>query len=313
MSDGIVFVRAEQGDTDPWQARLRDGAERRLLRTPARSETWPYWSAARGVLVLQLPPQPGRGPGLALLVPGASRETPLPGAAEPVQNWPVWSPDGLRLAYAFRTLEGGGIAAVDPGGAHEVWGRGRLIRPTFSPDGRRLLAQRLDGEGSLLLLLEPGRKPRPLLPPGHYDDKGRFTRDGRFVVFQRGAPHAGPRDLLRVPSEGGEAELFASLPEADDQGAEPSPTRDEVAFVSDRDGSPDLFLADLAGGAPRNLSRTPDAVEAAPHWSPDGERIALTLDAGGGSAASRVRVVDREGHVLFEAPGMMPSWMPPWR
>jgi hypothetical protein len=32
-----------------------------------------------------------------------------------------------------------------------------------------------------------------------------------------------------------------------------------------------------------------------------------------GLARVRVVVVDREGRVLFETPGMMPDWMPPWR
>ena len=32
-----------------------------------------------------------------------------------------------------------------------------------------------------------------------------------------------------------------------------------------------------------------------------------------GLAEARVVVLDREGRALFEAPGMMPDWMPAWR
>jgi Tol biopolymer transport system component len=92
-----------------------------------------------------------------------------------------------------------------------------------------------------------------------------------------------------------------------------------VAFVSDRGGTRDVFLADLAGGAVTRLTNTPDRDEFAPRWSPDGERLVLTtappqppgrdgdrLDP----AATRLVVVDRSGRVLFETPGMMADWMP---
>ena len=37
--------------------------------------------------------------------------------------------------------------------------------------------------------------------------------------------------------------------------ARPSPVRDEIAFVSDRDGSSDVFLADLGAFRPEDLHR----------------------------------------------------------
>lgn len=313
-SEGIVFVRQEAGgDSDPWQARLADGAERRLLRTPARAETWPYWSDALHRVVLQLPPLGQLGPQLALLDPASGEEGRLPGASEAVQNWPDWSPDGRRLAYSFRTRLGAGIAVVDAtsGERTAAW-PGRFVRPAFAPDGERLLTQRIDGSLSTLFVLEPGREPRALAWEGGYDDKARFTRDGAWVVFQRGAKKNAPRDLVRVRPDGSGAERFASRPDADDHDPDPSPTRDELAFVSDRDGSFDLFVL-APDGEPRNLSRSPGEDEITPHWSPDGERIALGIDAPKGGGEMRVRVVDREGRVLFEAPGMMPAWMAPWR
>jgi hypothetical protein len=62
--------------------------------------------------------------------------------------------------------------------------------------------------------------------------------------------------------------------------------------------------------------------EFAPRWSPDGERLVVIVnDASAGAprlddpeslAAIRLRALDRDGRVLFEAPGYNPDWMPPW-
>ncbi len=88
--------------------------------------------------------------------------------------------------------------------------------------------------------------------------------------------------------------------------------------MSDRDGSRDVFLVDLAGGAPRNLTRSPETDEMAPLWSPDGELLViLRARAAGpgeppGGGERRLSVIDREGHTLFETPGMMADWMPAW-
>jgi Tol biopolymer transport system component len=102
----------------------------------------------------------------------------------------------------------------------------------------------------------------------------------------------------------------ASTPSADDHTARPSPSRNELAFISTRSGSSDAYLAPFAGGPARRLTRTPHRRESAPRWSPDGEKLALTVLVPGN--VYHVVVVDRRGRVLLDVPGQMPDWMPPW-
>jgi TolB protein len=138
-----------------------------------------------------------------------------------------------------------------------------------------------------------------------------------FLIFTRRKTYRSPGDLMRHRLADGATEPFASRPESDDNTPAPSPVRDEIVFVSDRSGNGDLFLVDLHGDEPRNLTETPSWDERAPHWSPDGALLNVTLlppDSAPGSpaVATRIRVIDRHGRVIQETPGRMADWMPAW-
>jgi Tol biopolymer transport system component len=181
-----------------------------------------------------------------------------------------------------------------------------------------------DSPGSSLWLLQVSLPPRVLLDdPASFYQKPWFTRDGRQVVYTMRPRSGGLRDVYAIELEGpGAPRRLVDAPDADDHSGIPSPTRDEIAFVSSRDGSMDVFLLDLTGGEPRNITRTPGLDEYAPHWSPDGERLVMTAElarprppgAGDDVDLEQARIVvrDRAGNQLLEAPGFMPDWMPPW-
>ena len=81
-----------------------------------------------------------------------------------------------------------------------------------------------------------------------------------------------------------------------------------------------MWLAEWPDGPARPLATTPDVDEYAPRWSPDGERLAVTVVPAGEDLRldgdsfdrARVRVLERDGRVAFETPGLMPDWMPAW-
>ena len=248
------------------------------------------------------------------------------------EQWHVWSPRRPELVFAFR---GGkppaGIALADlASGARRViaatgW-KDFFLRPSFSPDGDWLVAQRRDsdGRGSNLWRIHAGSAPQPLTQdPRWYDAKPAYTHDGREILFLRRAAAGGPRDILAIAPDGGATRTLASTPSSDERSVLPSPRRDEIALISDRNGRSALYLAPLAGGTPRQLSSDSDRDYFTPRWSPDGERlVAISTPKGDGEprlvdverlAETRAVVFDREGRVLFDGPGFMPDWMPPWQ
>jgi len=327
-SGGLVFIREVDGKADLARARIADGAVALVSPTPAREERWPYWSdVSRRVVFPARLYGPAQRMDLVLWDPETGEEGVVTSTPARDERWPTWSPVAPRLAYAFRQpRQPSGIAVYDLATERSqviasIAFPGSFLRPAFSRDGDRLVAQRRPGRSSEaeLWLLERGRRPRRLTSePGAIDSKARFTPDGRAILFTRWVEAGGQADLFRLDLESGKQERFASLPTANDHSAWPSPTRDEIAFISNRDGSRDVFLVDLSDGVPRNLTRSPEIDEAAPLWSPDGERLVILrmpqTESGRRPSAgeNRLAVIDREGRALFETQGMMADWMPAW-
>lgn len=326
-SDGLVFVRRVDGSRDLAWARLSDGAVYAITRTPGREESWPYWSPHARCVVFQVVAGPGRS-NLMLWSPGDG-EQPLV-ATRRDERWPAWSPVAAQLVYAFTAgHSAAGLGLVDVGGGParllaDAGSDHLFLRPSWSPDGRRLVFQRRrrGDDGASLSIVAPGVPARPLTDdPEQVDTKAWFTRDGARIVFSRRPRGGAAGDVWIVDADGGDPHLLVGGPDSDENSGRPSPTRDELAFVSDRSGRPQIWLAGIDGSRPHQLSDLPGGAWA-PRWSPDGERLVVTTNRSAERPrlanpdsldALMLRVIDREGRVLFETPGLMPDWMPPWR
>ncbi|MGH9398893.1 MAG: LpqB family beta-propeller domain-containing protein [Thermoanaerobaculia bacterium] len=70
-----------------------------------------------------------------------------------------------------------------------------------------------------------------------------------------------------------------------------SPDGSRIAFLSDRDGSTDLYVISADGGGEARLTRTPEA-ESQPDWSADGKEIRFTVFA---NDASRIFSIEPDG------------------
>ena len=93
--------------------------------------------------------------------------------------------------------------------------------------------------------------------------------DGRTLVFDLLG------DLYTLPLAGGKATRITSG-QAFDGMPRFSPDGKHIAFVSDRNGSSNLWIANVDGSRPRQLSRTERFTYVSPTWAPDSRAVLVS-------------------------------------
>ena len=100
-----------------------------------------------------------------------------------------------------------------------------------------------------------------------------LSRDGRTLVYEDARAR---QRLHRVWLNGGGAPAFEPILATThtDRDADYAPDGSRIAFVSDRSGSFELWLADPDGARPERVTDTNTDGVARPRWSPDGAHLA---------------------------------------
>jgi dipeptidyl aminopeptidase/acylaminoacyl peptidase len=106
----------------------------------------------------------------------------------------------------------------------------------------------------------------------------QLSPDGSRVAYVVSVPNLEKNlhdtDVWMVPASGGEAKPLTGGPKRDDT-PRWAPDGQRIAFLSDRDGPPNLYLLSLDGGEAQKLTTESGGVQRFA-WSPDGARIAFT-------------------------------------
>ena len=143
----------------------------------------------------------------------------------------------------------------------------------------------------------------PLQPARHIDidtDEGTWLSpdlspdDGTIVFEMLG-------DLYRIPAQGGEARALTRGMAFDSQPVF-SPDGRDIAFISDRSGSENIWVIAGDGSNPRQLTDLDeDSVFASPAWSADGKSIFVSRyrAANNGFELWRYKVAGGAGELLI--------------
>ncbi len=102
-----------------------------------------------------------------------------------------------------------------------------------------------------------------------------LSPDGQTIIFELLG------DLYTLPIEGGQATRITSGMAFDSQ-PRYSPDGQWIAFISDRDGADNLWIAKADGSDPRKLTKEKRAMLLSPTWTPDSQYVLLVKSGRGG-------------------------------
>ncbi|MGH9334584.1 MAG: CehA/McbA family metallohydrolase, partial [Vicinamibacteria bacterium] len=234
-------------------------------------------------------------------------------------SYPSWSPDGRGIAFSMDgriwvvPAEGGEATQVSSGEGYD-------FEPDWSPDGRKIVFSRdvganldihvlsLDDASIRRLTDAPALEFHP-----RWEEEGGILYtsavSGNFDLHRLSLETGAPAPLYDWPSNEIQADpspiagdpvfvssrsgrvgtggLFVGGREVHFEETSfrtrPafSPDGRTIAFISDADGSRQVWLLPTEGGVPLPLTRDPRVDAFAPAWSPDGEEMVYVVNRGG--------------------------------
>jgi Tol biopolymer transport system component len=275
------------------------------------------WSPGGAFFVFSAFSGPGQGLFAVSADGGEPRRLTKPPAGGDVS--PALSPDGGTLAFVRRTSTFNSGVFVMPlnrdgttaGAAKQitsgVWDINTL---DWTADGRDILFAGSAGSGnsSLWRIARNGGKPIRFPAPTMVSAQPSVARQsGRMIYITRQIE----TKIFKMPlgARGGEASpLIESDGDQRDLGVAPNGER--IAFVSNRTGSKEIWIAKSDGSDQTQLTFFNGPSVGSPRWSPDGKQIAFDGYAGG---SSDIYVVPADGgkpsRVTSDAANeIRPSW-----
>jgi Tol biopolymer transport system component len=161
-----------------------------------------------------------------------------------VDDHPVWSPDGSRIAFASF--------------------RGTNTRDVFVMDD--------NGDNPINLTNHPDSDDEPAWSPDGSMITFVSSRDGDSEIYVMGADGSGQTNISNNPPSGSNATGI-------DVGPVWSPDGSKIAFVSLRSGNNEIYVMNPDGSGVVNLTNSARD-EHDPTWSPDGSHIAYVVGWG---------------------------------
>ncbi|RPJ52196.1 MAG: hypothetical protein EHM23_33195 [Acidobacteria bacterium] len=278
----IAFVRRSESRSHLTLVSSVGGVERRVASYRAGNGSELSWTPDGGALAFSGQAESG-GPSRIFLIrisDGAIQPLTEPPSSSIGDEYPAISPDGAHLAFVRTQALGVSDLYLLDRSAGSVQ---RLTRDNlkvhgvaWQADGKSLIfSSNRRGSFGLWRVRLDQSLPEPLPFSGRNADWVTVSRDGRRTAYEE---WLGRATLVRI-------DLTAKDPSPEpwgpgstrfDWAPEFSPDGNRLAFISDRSGAAEVWVSDLEGKTPLQITRFGGPYTKTVRWSPDGRRLAVT-------------------------------------
>jgi Tol biopolymer transport system component len=160
---------------------------------------------------------------------------------------------------------------------------GANVQAVRSPDRTRIaFSSSRAGSYDLYVMDADGRDVRRITSDAGSEGDPVWTADGSRILYTA-APPGGPPQVMSIRPDGGDPRPIA-VSTGGNRGPDISPDGRRVAFVSTRDGNPEIYEAGIDGGEARRLTKSGDRKNS-PRYLPNGDLL-YVLEKG-----SKARVI----------------------
>ncbi|MCD4674335.1 MAG: hypothetical protein K8R77_16860 [Anaerolineaceae bacterium] len=225
------------------------------------------------------------------------------------ESYPVWSPDGSQLAFLVAENGQQHLAVMDADGSNKRLLAENILAldeaPAWAPDAQMIAFACVAEQRSSLCLVSVTRGWMQIMP-GEWASLGsiQWAPFDPIILFHAMAGTS--QDIFAYTTY---TDSVRNLTYREGQDLSPawSPDGRKIAFYSNRNDHPGLYLMDIDGTYPYLLLES--NIQNAFRWSPDGKHIAFSQPAVG---KNYLCVFQIEGQSLrcTQKDGTHPAWSP---
>ncbi len=193
-----------------------------------------------------------------------------------------------------------------------TWGKWSDITPAVSPDGKSIaFASNRGGFWDLYGMdLQTGLVSQLTDTPA-YDASPAWSPDQAWIAYETYT--GGHLDIAMLSlSDASQSPVLLTVDAHTNLSPTWAPTGRRIAFVSDRSGNPDIWLADLDSSQNRftDLTNTLQTAESHPSWSPDGTHLAwaASVPSPGFSGIYIWNSAEADRPAVWAGGGSWPAW-----